>query len=84
MTYENNTDSRIYLLYTQEKEGSLLEMDEDSQSILSIIKDTTSHSLLSSKFALISPPPPPIDKSPYFENFCAQPPFSDRVIQWIR
>ena len=33
----------------QEKEGSLLEFDEDSQSILGIIRDTTSHSLLSSK-----------------------------------
>ena len=33
----------------QEKEGSLLELDEDSQSILGIIRDTTSHSLLNSK-----------------------------------
>ena len=33
----------------QEKESSLLEFDEDSQSILGIIRDTTSHSLLSSK-----------------------------------
>ena len=33
----------------QEKEGSLLEFDEDSQSILDIIRDTTSHSLLTSK-----------------------------------
>ena len=33
----------------QEKEGSLLEFDEDSQSILGIIRDTTSHSLLNSK-----------------------------------
>ena len=33
----------------QEKESSLLEFDEDSQSILGIIRDTTSHSLLNSK-----------------------------------
>lgn len=33
----------------QEKESSLLEIDEDSQSILGIIRDTTSHSQLSSK-----------------------------------
>ena len=32
-----------------EKEASLLEFDENSQSILGIIRDTTSHSLLNSK-----------------------------------
>jgi len=30
----------------REKEGSLLEIDEDSQSILGIIRDTTSHSMM--------------------------------------
>ena len=35
--------------YMQEREGSLLEIDEDSQSILNIIRDTSSHSLLNSE-----------------------------------
>ncbi len=37
------------LCLPQEKDQSLLEMDENSQSILELIRDTSSHSLLTSK-----------------------------------
>ena len=46
--------TKSHFLLFQERENTLLEFDEDSQSLMDIIRDTTSHSLMNSKVTHIT------------------------------